>query len=60
MKDVLNGILNTYEETKTFQSDAYKKYFVDDFSDKGYQDAISVFEERIAYLETGENLFIKV
>ena len=53
LKDVLNGILNTYEETKTFQSDAYKKYFVDDFSDKGYQDVISVFEERIAYPETG-------
>ena len=53
LKDVLNGILNTYEEIRTFQSDEYRKYFVDSFSDEGYQDVINILEEKIAYPKSG-------
>lgn len=53
LKDVLNSILNTYERTKTFQSNDYKKYFVDEFSDAGYKTTIDTLQQELAYPESG-------
>ena len=47
LKDTLNGIIKTYEETGTYLSDDYRKFFVNEFSDEGYKEVTETLQEAL-------------